>query len=79
VAGRTGQRLWSTVDAADRLDPANPTALTAEHTPVREYVVKLVRLKKTLHTAEARRIARGRHRFMVSFFNRLGREAAGEV
>jgi uncharacterized protein len=78
VAGRTGQRLWSAVDSAERLDPADPTALPAEHTPVREFVVKLARLKQTLHTVEARRIARGRHRFMVAFFRRLTREVSGE-
>ena len=78
VGGRIGQRLWSDVGSGDRLDPANPMVLPPEHTPVREYVVKLARLKTTLYTAEARRIARGRHRFMVSFFNRLAREVVGE-
>jgi uncharacterized protein len=77
VGGRMGQRLWSAVDAADRIDPGDPTALPPEHTPVREYIVKLARLKGTLHTAEARRIARGRHRFMVAFFERLQREVSG--
>jgi hypothetical protein len=46
---------------------------------VREYVVKLSRLKATLFTPEARRIARSRHRFMVAFFARLEREVAGEL
>jgi uncharacterized protein len=78
VGGRMGQRIWSDVDAAERIDRADPMSLPAEHTPVREFVVKLVRLKQTLHTAEARRIARGRHRFMVSFFERLRSEVAGE-
>ncbi len=78
VAGRTGQRLWSAVDAGERLDPDHPTHLPAEHTPVREFVVKLARLKATLHTAEARRIARGRHRFMAAFFRRLAREVQGD-
>ena len=77
VGGQMRQRLWSAVDAADRIDAANPTLLPPEHTPVREYVVKLSRLKDTLHTAEARRIARGRHRFMVAFFRRLEKEVQG--
>jgi len=79
VGGRTGQRIWSEVDKDDRIDPANPMASPAQHTPVREYVVKLARLKGTLHTPEARRIARGRHRFMVAYFARLEREVAGEA
>ena len=78
VGGRKGQRLWSAVDAGERLDPSDPTRLPAEHTPVREFVVKLARLKGTLHTAEARRIARGRHRFMAAYFQRLAREVQGE-
>jgi uncharacterized protein len=79
VGGQTGQRLWSKVDPGDRIDPANPTQSPPEHTPVREYVVKLAKLKDTLYTAEARRIAGGRHRFMVAFFARLSREVQGEV
>ena len=79
VGGRLGQRLWSEVDAADeRLGPAHPSSLAAEHTPVREYVVKLARLQATLFTSEARRIALGRHRFMVSFFERLASEVTGQ-
>ncbi len=79
VGGRSGQRLWSAVQPDDALDPADPTALAADHTPVREYVVKLARLKRTLHTAEARRIAASRHRFMAAFFARLAREVRGEA
>jgi uncharacterized protein len=79
VGGVQGQRLWSAVPADDRINPERPTDLPTEHTPVREYVVKLSRLKDTLYTAEARRIARGRHRFMVAFFTRLAKEVAGEL
>lgn len=79
VGSRLGQRLWSAVDAGDSLDQAQPTHIPEEHTPVREFVVKLSKLKKTLFTAEARRIARGRHRFMVSFFKRLNEEVAGDL
>jgi hypothetical protein len=79
VGGQTGQRLWSDVAADERIDPANPTAHVPDHTPVREYVVKLARVKKTLFTKEARRIARGRHRFMAAYFDRLAREVTGEL
>jgi uncharacterized protein len=77
VGGRLGQRLWSDVDAAQHIDPGAPFAIPDDHTPVREFVVKLARLKDTLHTAEARRIARARHRFMLRFFERLASEVKG--
>ncbi len=79
VGGQTGQRLWSDVAADERLDPTNPRAHVPDHTPVREYVVKLARVKNTLFTKEARRIARGRHRFMVAYFDRLAREVTGDL
>lgn len=79
VGGRTGQRLWSAVQPDDRLDPADPTRVTPEHTPVREYVVKLARLQQTLFTAEARRVAAGRHEFMAAFFEQLSAEVRGDL
>lgn len=79
VGGRTGQRLWSAVPEDDALDAANPTIAPPDHTPVREYMVKLRRLRDTLHTAEARRIAAGRHDAMVAFFSRLAAEVQGEA
>ena len=76
-----GQRLWAVVPA-DYLDRSRDAARAdfadAEHTPVHEYAFKLARLKDTLFTPSARRLAEGRHAFMVEFFQRLEREVAGE-
>jgi uncharacterized protein len=76
--GLRGQRLWSDVPADAAIDPHDPTQLPADHTPVREFVVKLSKLKDTMHTGTGRRIAEGRHAVMVAFFERLGREVRGE-
>ena len=50
---------------------------TRDDTAFREFVVKLSRIKDRLHTAEGRRIAAERHRFMVAFFDRLHKETDG--
>lgn len=79
VAGRNGQSLWSdlqtlrdsSANVADTLDP--------EHTPVREFAVKLRLLKDTLYTETGRALAEGRHRFMAEFFDRLALEVRGEA
>jgi uncharacterized protein len=51
----------------------------AEHTPVDEYYVKLRHLHTRFYTPAAQRLAEGRHRFMVEFFNRLESEVHGEI
>jgi len=59
-----GQRLW-----------AEPTA--NEHTAMKEFAVKLNKVKDSLFTETARAIARERHTFMVEFFQRMAAEVAG--
>jgi len=81
LAGAMGQRLWAEVPAAygGRERSEARTDFAAEgHTPVHEYVYKLVRLRDSLYTSTARRLAEGRHAFMAEFFRRLGEEVAGE-
>ena len=75
LAGKRGQRLWAPVPPDYNGEDADPN----EHTPVHEFVFKLSRLKDTLFTTTARRIAEGRHRYMVAFFRRLEREVRGEL
>lgn len=60
-----GQRLWAELDAD-------------EHTAMKEFAVKLSKVKDTLFTETARVIARERHTFMVYFFERMAAEVAGE-
>jgi uncharacterized protein len=52
---------------------------TSEDTAYREFLVKLRKVKDTMLTDEGRRIAEGRHDFMVAFFDRLNKEVDGEV
>jgi uncharacterized protein len=80
IAGRHGQRLWAEVEpglAQRSVDEARGDIVNARHSPVHEYVFKLSRLKDALFTDSARRIAAGRHAYMVQFFRRLEGEVAG--
>ena len=82
IAGIEGQRLWGRVPdgyGERGRTEGRSDVLGGEHTPVHEFVFKLSRLKGTLFTETARRIAEERHVYMVGFFERLGREVAGEV
>ena len=49
------------------------------HTPYHEFLFKLSRIKDRLHTPTARAIAAERHEYLAGFFERLGREAKGEL
>jgi uncharacterized protein len=68
-----GQPLFVTLSEAERHTATAGSPYTAVH----EYVVKLSRLKDLLYTRTAREIARGRHEFMVAFFDRLDAELLG--
>ena len=78
-AGVIGQRLWDEVapDYADRF--ARGAARPGEHTSHHEYVVKLSQLRDRLTTPTGRAIADERHAVMAAFYERLAREARGEV
>jgi len=82
IAGVEGQRLWGPVPDGygerGRTD-GRADGFDDEHTPVHEFIFKLSKLKGTLFTETARRIAEERHAYMVEFFDRLGQEVAGEV
>jgi uncharacterized protein len=81
VAGIQGQRLWAQPEqayAARNRTDAQADWTNAAHTPVHEYLFKLVRLKDGMLTAAGRLLAEDRHLFMVSFFERLAQEVAGE-
>jgi uncharacterized protein len=49
------------------------------HSAVHEFVFKLSHLRERLYTSTAREVARGRHEFMVGFFQQLDRELQGEA
>ena len=71
--GYEGQRLWADVPAGYR----ESQATRHEHTPVHEYQIKLSKIKDRLLTESARRLAEGRHTFMVGFFEQLEQEVRG--
>jgi uncharacterized protein len=47
------------------------------HSSYHEYLFKLVKIKDTLHTDTARKIAASRHDYLVAFYSELAAEAAG--
>lgn len=49
------------------------------HSSYHEYLFKLQKIKDRLHTPTARSIAKGRHRFLEEFFERLPAEIRGEM
>ncbi len=82
VAGMLHQHLWAEVDSAYAERPPYEGANDlgeSDHTPVHEYLFKLVKLQERMTTAAGRRLAEGRHRFMVAFFERLGLEVTGQL
>ena len=50
-----------------------------EDTAYREFLVKLSKIKDKMMTGEGKRIAEGRHKYMVGFFDRLNKEVDGEL
>ncbi|MGC9348574.1 MAG: HD domain-containing protein [Anaerolineae bacterium] len=77
--GAHNQRLWASRDEVDRARWAEQGDDPEAHTPVHEFVVKLTRIKERLYTGEGRRIAEGRHRYMLAFYDRLDAEVRGEA
>lgn len=52
---------------------------TEDDTAYREYIVKLKKVASKMLTKEGKKIAQGRHEFMVKFFNRFLKEVEGEI
>jgi uncharacterized protein len=74
-AGAHGSRLWTEPSTAVPTVDAKPQG--NRYTPVHEYVYKLRRILATLHTESARSIGAERHRYMITFFDRLDAEMQG--
>ncbi len=70
--GMHGGVLWNT--SPFEVSPEEPPPGPEEYTPAHEFAYKLARIKDTLYTETARRIAERRHRFMVEFFRHLEAE-----
>ena len=78
LAGVLGQRLWAPREEVDEDRWAQTGDDPRSHTPVHEFIVKLSRLRERLYTPSGRRIAEGRHRFMVAFFEQFDAEVRAE-
>lgn len=61
------------------LDIESSKSYTKQDTAYREFKVKLEKVKDRIFTDEGKRLAEERHDFMVTFFDRLKLEAAGEI
>jgi uncharacterized protein len=72
-AGEVGARLHT-----PDLQPSETQPYSRDDTGYREFVVKLSNVKDRILTAEGRRLAEGRHAFMVAFFERFLDEYAGK-
>jgi uncharacterized protein len=73
-AGEVGARLHDKKVDVDKTAP-----YTKEDTAYREFLVKLRHIKDRMFTAEGKRLAAGRHDFMVAYFDRLNRETDGDL
>jgi uncharacterized protein len=69
---RLGKKLWADV-------PTDYAGGDPDHTPVHEFMVKLVHIRDRMQTETGRTIAHARHTFMVAFFERLAQEVRGET
>jgi uncharacterized protein len=75
--GERGQKLYTDSSEANKFELKKQIDL--KHTPVVEFTVKLSKIIEHLQTKTARKIARGRHRFMVKFYERLKKEVEGKL
>ena len=73
-AGEVGARLHN-----QDVDISKTLPYSIEDTAYREYIVKMQHLEKKMLTSEGKKLARGRHDFMVNFFRRLQDEYDGRV
>jgi uncharacterized protein len=71
-AGEIGARLHNS-----QVDILQTKPYSIEDTAFREFSVKLKMVHSRMLTSEGKRLARGRHRFMVNFFKRLHEETNG--
>jgi uncharacterized protein len=71
-AGEIGARLHSTNPHPEDTEP-----YSEEDTGYREFKVKLLKIRDRILTREGRRIAKGRHTFMVMFFEKFLKEHEG--
>jgi len=74
-AGEHNQRLYSDFNTDDKLEKV---VYHATHTPVKEFQVKLSKIKDKLLTKEGKKMAQARHDFMAGYYSELEKEVKGE-
>lgn len=74
-SGEHGAKLHNAPD----VDPMKTAVYGPEDTAYREFLHKLKHVHKRMLTEEGKRLAKGRHKFMMEFFKRLDREVRGAV
>ena len=70
---------WSNTPLHDPSRPPKQAYDGRSETAVNHLLEKILRLKDTLHTEPARRIAESRHRFVKEFVERFLKEWEGEL
>jgi len=61
------------------IDLKNSKSYSKEDSAYREFLVKLIKIKDVIYTIEGKRIAKGRHEFMITFFERINKEVDGII
>ena len=61
------------------IDVEKTESYSKEDTAYREFMVKLRNVKDKMLTKKGKNMAKGRHNFMVEFFDRLDKEFNGEL
>ncbi len=72
--GEVGARLHD-----KNIDVEKTKSYTRNDTAYREFLVKLRKIRGSMFTAEGKRIAEERHRFMDEFFDRINKEVDGTL
>lgn len=70
---------WSNVPLHDPSKPPKPAYDGRSETAINHLYEKILRIRDTLNTEPARRIAEGRHRFVEEFIERFLKEWEGEL
>jgi len=66
-------------DVSDQFERTGKEEPGEKHSSYHEYIFKLRKVKDRLYTNSARIIARGRHRYLKNFYERLQKEMRSEI
>jgi len=78
-AGNAGSNCLYTGNEKNLAKIKKDHSFTNEDSALLEYEVKLKQIKNKILTNEGKKIAKSRHKYMVDFFNRFGKEINGKL